>query len=415
MVPVMQKRQASLGFIFITLFLDIMGLGLVIPVLPKLIESFLNDDIARASTIYGVLVALYALMQFLFAPVLGNLSDRYGRRPVILLSLLGAGLDYLLLAFAPTLGWLFVGRVIAGVTAANLTTVTAYIADISPPEKRAQNFGLIGAAFGLGFILGPVLGGLLGNIDLRLPFFVVAGITLLNTLYGYFVLPESLKPENRRAFSWARANPVGSLVALQHYPTVINMAVITVLVGLASNFLHSIWVLYSQYRFAWGPSEVGWSLAVVGLVAAIVQGGLIGPVVRKLGEPLALTIGLGISAISYLLYGLATQGWMFYVIPIFSAIGFIAGPSAQALISRGVKDDEQGAVQGAIASLTSLTGVVGPLVATNVFRLFISEQTPVRLPGAPFYLGSLLFLIALAVAVRAFAQTPVVGAATSGD
>ncbi|HMN28775.1 MAG TPA: TCR/Tet family MFS transporter, partial [Caldilineaceae bacterium] len=370
----MRQRRASLGFIFVTLFLDIMGIGLAVPVLPKLIESFTNNDIASASSVYGLLVAVYALMQFIFAPILGSLSDQYGRRPVILLSLLGSGLDYLLLAFAPTLGWLFVGRIIAGITAANITSVTAYIADISPPEDRARNFGLIGAAFGLGFILGPVLGGILGSINLRLAFLVVAGITLVNFLYGLLVLPESLSPEHRRGFSWARANPAGSLAALGRYPIVPSLTAVIVLAGLAQNSLQSIWVLYTDYRFDWGPREVGFSLAVVGLAAVIVQGGLTGPIVAKLGEPRAILFGLSISALSYFLYGFAGEAWMFYVIPFFSALGFVSGPSAQALISRAVGADEQGAVQGALASLTSLTGVVGPLLATGVFRYFIGEN-----------------------------------------
>lgn len=259
----MRKRQAGLGFIFITLFLDIMGIGLIVPVLPKLIESFTNNDIANASTVYGVFVAVYALMQFVFAPVLGTLSDQYGRRVVILISLTGAGLDYLLLAFAPSLWWLFVGRIIAGVTASNLTAVTAYIADISAPEDRAKNFGLVGMAFGLGFILGPAIGGLLGSADLRLPFLVVAGITLLNALYGYFILPESLAPENRRPFTWARANPIGSLRAIRTYPVVLGLAMVIVLSGLAQNALQTVWVLYTGYRYGWGPGDVGirWQLS----------------------------------------------------------------------------------------------------------------------------------------------------------
>jgi len=253
----MRKRQAGLGFIFVTLFLDIMGLGLIVPVLPKLIESFTANNIGSASTIYGWMIALYALMQFLFAPVLGSLSDQYGRRAVILISLTGAGFDYLLLAFAPSLWWLFVGRLVAGVTSSNITAATAYIADISSPEQRAKNFGLVGMAFGLGFILGPAIGGVLGGVNLRLPFLVVAGITLINALYGYFILPESLKPENRRPFSWSRANPIGSLRVIKNYPLVLSLAVVIVLAALAQSVLHAIWVLYTSYRYGWGPAGVG--------------------------------------------------------------------------------------------------------------------------------------------------------------
>jgi DHA1 family tetracycline resistance protein-like MFS transporter len=398
----MQNRQASLGFVFVTLFLDIMGLGLIIPVLPKLIANFTSNDIAAAASTYGFMVAIYALMQFIFAPVLGNLSDRFGRRPVILISLLGSGFDYLLLAFAPSLSWLFVGRVIAGLTAANFTAVTAYIADVSSPEKRAQNFGMVGAAFGLGFIIGPAIGGLLGNVGLRVPFLVVAGITLLNALYGFFVLPESLKPENRREFSWARANPVGALVNIGRYPAVVSLAAIIVLSGLAQNALQSIWVLYTSYRYNWGTSEVGISLAVVGLTSIIVQGGLIRRIVPRLGEQRALIFGLGISMVSYMLYGLATQAWMFYVIPFIGALGFISAPSAQAIVSKSVQANEQGSVQGALSSLISLTGIVGPVLATNVFRYFISDSAPIQLPGAPFFLGSAFFLLGLLLAARDF-------------
>ncbi len=398
----MKERQASMGFIFVTLLLDIIGLGLIIPVFPKLVESFTGNNIAEASTTYGFLVAIYALMQFLFAPILGSLSDKYGRRSVILISLLGAGLDYILLTFAPNLTWLIIGRVIAGITAANITAVTAYIADISPPEKRAQNFGMVGAAFGLGFIIGPAIGGLLGGFGLRVPFAVVACITLLNALYGYFVLPESLSLENRREFSWARANPIGSLNSLARYPIVLNLAFVLVLAGLAQFALQSVWVLYTGYRFGWVEWQVGLSLAVVGLAAAIVQGGLTGRIVPKLGEQRSILFGLGISTLTFALYGLANQGWMMYAIPFLGALGFISNPSAQALVSKSVKANEQGAMQGAIASLNSLTGVVGPLIATNVFRFFISEGAPFKLPGAPFFLGSLFQIVALYLAYRTF-------------
>lgn len=405
-VATVSKRQASLGFIFVTLFLDIMGIGLIVPVLPKLIEHFAGGEAAAART-FGLMVALYAAMQFLFAPVLGSLSDKYGRRAVILISLTGSGIDNLLLAFAPSLSWLFIGRLIAGLTAANITAVTAYIADISPPEKRAQNFGVVGMAFGLGFIAGPLLGGLLGNIGLRLPFLVVAGITLINALYGFFVLPESLKSENRREFSWVQANPIGSLTGLGRYPLVLGLAGITVLSGLAQNAVQSIWVLYTSHRFGWDAGDVGISLAVVGLSAAIVQGGLTGRIVPKIGERHAIVYGLGISFIANTLYGLANQGWMMYVIPFLGALGFIAGPSTQALISKTVKPNEQGSTQGAITSLLSLTGVIGPLIATSVFSYFIGENAPIELPGASFFLGALFLLFAMLLAQWLFARVPV--------
>jgi MFS transporter, DHA1 family, tetracycline resistance protein len=401
----MNKRQAALPFIFVTLLIDIIGIGLIIPILPKLIEQFAGGNASSASFTYGLLGALYALMQFIFAPVLGSLSDRYGRRPVILISLLGLGLDYILLATAQSLPLFFIGRTIAGITGASITAASAYIADVSPPEKRAQNFGLIGAAFGLGFILGPALGGLLGGVGLRVPFMVAAGLTLLNFLYGLFVLPESLKPENRRNFSWARANPVGSLLSLSRYPVVLSLAGSIFLNNLAQNALQSTWVLYTGYRYGWTVTQTGISLAVVGLTAAIVQGGLVRVLIPKLGEKRAIIIGQAISAVAFLFYGLAPEGWMLYVILFFGSLGGIGGPATQGMISRSVEANEQGAVQGSLSSLTSLTGILGPLIATAAFGYFTSPKAPVQIPGIAFFIGCAFIVIALLVALRAF-QNP---------
>ena len=392
----MSRRQPALVFIFITLFLDIFGVGLVIPILPRLVEELRGGDVAAASHAVGALAALYSLMQFVFAPVLGSLSDQYGRRPVILVSLLGSGLDYLMLAFAPTLPWFFIGRAINGISGANITAATAYIADISPPDRRAANFGMIGAAFGLGFIAGPALGGLLGNHGLRLPFLVAAGLTLANWLYGYFVLPESLAPSNRRRFSWARANPVGSFVHLRRYPLVLGLAGTFFLMNLAHYGLHSTWVLYTGYRYGWTTGQVGASLAVVGLAAAVVQGGLARRIIPALGEVRSMVSGLLIGAVSMAGYGLATSGWMIYAILAVGSLGGIGGPAAQGLISRSVPADEQGALQGAITSLGSVAGFLAPLLATGLFGYFISDRAPIHLPGMPFYIGSLLMLAALA-------------------
>jgi DHA1 family tetracycline resistance protein-like MFS transporter len=298
--------------------------------------------------------------------------------------------------------------VIAGITAANITTASAYIVDVSPPEKRAQNFGIIGAAFGVGFVIGPAVGGLLGNYDVRLPFLVVAGITLLNWLYGYFVLPESLKPEHRRNFSWARANPIASLNGLRRYPIVLALASTIFLAALAQSALHSTWVLYTGYRYAWGTLEVGISLAVVGLASGIVQGGLIRKIVPFLGERHALLIGFTINAISFALYGLAPLGWMFYPIAIFGAFAGIAQPSAQSIITQNVRDNEQGSIQGSLSSLNALSAVIGPLLATQIFRYFISDAAPVHLPGAPFFMGSLLIVVGLFLAMRTFRRLPTV-------
>lgn len=402
----MSARKPQLGFIFVTLFLDILGIGLIVPVLPSLVEQFTGNDIESASTIYGAMVAVYALMQFVFAPLLGSLSDQYGRRPIILISLFGAGVDYILLALAPTLAWLFIGRVIAGITAANITAATAYIVDVSPPEQRARNFGLIGAAFGVGFVLGPAVGGLLGDFGLRVPFFVVAGITLLNWLYGYFVLPESLAPENRRKFSWRRANPIGSLQGLRKYPLVFALASTIFLTGLAENSLRSVWVLYTDFRYGWGPLEVGLSLAVIGLTFGAVQGGLVGQFVSRFGERKTLLFGLALGAAINALYGWAPTGFALYSVIIVGSLSAVAQPAAQSLITKVVRDDEQGAVQGAITSVISLTAVIGPLVATNIFRYFISDAAPILLPGAPFFLGALFICGGMFLAVNTFRRFP---------
>lgn len=401
----MSARKPALGFIFITLFLDILGIGLIVPILPRLITHLQGNNVEAAAHTVGALGALYALMQFLCAPVLGSLSDRFGRRPVILGSLFGSGLDYLLLAFAPSLSWFFVGRIVAGITGANIAAASSYIADISPPEKRAANFGIIGAAFGLGFIAGPALGGLLGANDLRLPFLVAAGLTLANWVYGLIVLPESLAPENRRAFSWARANPVGSLLALRRWPVVVGLAASLFLMNLAQFGLQNVWVLYTEYRYQWTSRQVGASLAVVGLMAAIVQGGLARRIIPALGERRAIVIGLSIGSINMIGYGLATAGWMILTIVAIGSLGSFGGPALQGLISRNVPPNEQGSVQGALASLGSVAGFIAPLIATSLFGYFISDRAPVKLPGAPFFLSAGLLITAMLLAVRSFRST----------
>lgn len=401
----MNTRKAALGFIFITLFLDIFGIGLIIPILPRLVEELQGGDVAAASLSVGWLASLYSLMQFLFSPVLGSLSDRYGRRPVILCSLLGSGLDYILLAVAPNLAWLFVGRIISGITGANITAASAYIADVSPPEKRAANFGLIGAAFGLGFIAGPALGGILGDVGLRVPFMVAAGLTLVNWCYGVFVLPESLAPANRGTFSWSRANPIGSLLAMRRFPLVLGLAGTFFLLHVAQYGLHSTWVLYTGYRYGWTPRQVGWSLAVVGIMAAIIQGGLARRIIPRLGEQKALTFGLLVSGLGMVGYGVATEGWMIYAILVAASFGGIAGPAAQGLVSRSTPDNQQGAIQGALASLGSVAGVVAPPLATGLFGWFIGPSAPAPLPGAPFFSGALLMFAAMFLARRSFKLT----------
>ena len=396
----MPRPQPAVIFIFITLFLDIFGIGLVVPVLPRLVEEMQGGNVEAASHTVGWLGALYALMQFLLSPILGSLSDRFGRRPVILVSLLGSALDYLLLAWAPSLAWLFIGRIISGITAANFSAASAYIADVTPPEKRAAGFGMIGAAFGLGFIAGPAVGGLLGEYGLRLPFLVAAGVTGLNWLYGVFVLPESLTKDNRRAFSWLSLNPFRSLTALTRWPIVSGLAGSQFLMNLAHNIYPSLWVLYTGFRYDWSSQTVGLSLCVVGLTSAIVQGVLAGKIIRKFGERKAVLLGLGLMSITMAGYGLAPEGWMIFVIIMIGAVGGVAGPAEQSLISQAVPADEQGAVQGALNSLASVAGVIGPLLWTSIFAASLGTHGSINLPGLAFIIAGALTFLALVVAIR---------------
>jgi DHA1 family tetracycline resistance protein-like MFS transporter len=340
-------------------------------------------------------------MQFLFAPVLGALSDRFGRRPVLLVSLFGAGIDYLVMGLAPDLAWLFAARLIAGLTAANITVANAYIADISAPAERAKRYGLVGAAFGLGFIVAPAVGGLLGSIDLRLPFFAAAAVVLLNWLYGYFVLPESLPRERRRPFRLRQANPVGSVGRLRTYPGVAGLAVVVVVSNMAYLVLQSVWVLYTTLRFGWGPLENGLALTFLGVLTALVQGLGIRPLLDRLGERKAIVLGLVSSVASFTLYALVPLGWMMLPVMVVGSLGGIAGPALQGLISRSVSDAEQGSVQGALGSLGSLAAIVSPLLATALFAAFTGPTAPVYLPGAPFLFGALMLALAIGLALRA--------------
>ncbi len=402
----MQNKPAAVRFILVTVLLDMLGIGLIIPVLPKLVTTLYGGDLSAGSHIFGWFVAAYALMQFLCAPALGNLSDAYGRRPVLLLSLLGAGLDYLMMAFAPTWQWLFVGRVISGVTGANIAVANAYIADVTAPEERAKSFGLLGACFGVGFIFGPAVGGLLGEYGLRAPFLAAAGLNLCNTLYGFFVLPESHAPANRRAFDWSRVNPLASLRALARFPVVLGLTATILLDRIAHDSLPSTWVLFTTYRFNWTPWQNGLSLTLVGISFAVVSGGLTGKIVGKLGERRALIFGLCVSATGYLMYGLATQGWMLYAIIAATSIGGIAGAALMALITKLVPANEQGALQGALGSVQSVAAIIGPLMATGLFGYFTSAHAPVQLPGAAFLASALLVAIAIVLAVRSARVNP---------
>ena len=390
-------------FIFVTMFIDILGLGIIIPILPGLIREFLGDDFTQASIYYGVIISTYATMQFLCAPVLGALSDRYGRRPVILASLFGLGIDYLIQGFATSIGWLFLGRIIAGIMGSSITTANAYIADVSTPETRARNYGFVGVAFGLGFTLGPALGGLLGEIGLRLPFFVAAGLALVNWLYGFFVLPESLAPEHRSTVSWRTMHPLESLRRLRAYPLVAGLAAAFLFASMAQRGLESVWVLYTGFRYGWDELTNGLTLGLVGVTAMLVQGLLIRPIVTRIGERRTIMLGLTTSMLAFLAYGLASQGWMVPVIIVSGALAGIALPAIQGLVAGTVLPTEQGKIQGAFTALTSLTAIFSPIIFTSgLFSFFTSTAAPVLLPGAPFFLGSCLFLVSLVLLARLF-------------
>jgi DHA1 family tetracycline resistance protein-like MFS transporter len=397
--------KAAIGFIFITLLIDVTGLGIIIPVVPKLIEGLINGNISEASKYAGWLGFSYAIMQFVFAPVIGNLSDQFGRRPVLLLSLLGFGIDYLFLAFAPTIGWLFLGRLIAGIFGASFTTASAYIADISTPENRAQNFGMIGAAFGIGFIIGPVVGGLLGQYGARIPFIAAAALSLLNALYGYFVLPESLPADHRRKFEWKRANPLGSLIQLKKYPAVAGLIFSLVLVYISVHAVQSTWTFYNIEKFGWTEKLIGYSLGFVGLMIAVVQGGLIRVIIPKLGNERSVYIGLLFYSAGFLLYAFASASWMMYAFTVIYCLGGIAGPAIQGIISSAVPPNEQGELQGALTSLMSATSIIGPPLMTNLFSYFTSPKAPVRFPGAPFAMAALLVLLSSVLAYRSLHAT----------
>lgn len=403
----MASRKPALIFIFITLFLDILGIGLIAPIVPKLVKEMTGGGDELASYYYGWLVGLYALMQFLFAPFIGSLSDRFGRRPVILLALLGSGLDYILLAYAQTIPWFFFGRIVSGISGASFSAAAAYIADVSPPERRSANFGIIGVAFGLGFIFGPAIGGWLGHYGLRVPFIAAAVLTLANWLYGLLILPESLKPENRRALSLRRSNPIGALLDLRRHKLVLGLSFTYFLSSFAHQVYPSIWVLYTGHRYGWDTKQTGLSLALVGLTAALVQGGLNRRLIPILGERRSALIGLGIMAIALTGYGFATKGWMVYGLIIFGSLSGLAVPAIQGMISRTVGDDEQGGIQGSLTSLQSVAGGLAPPLITYIFGYFISAKAPALVPGAPFFFASGVVVMAAFLAARSFRKNPI--------
>jgi DHA1 family tetracycline resistance protein-like MFS transporter len=395
----MKHRKAAVFFIFITVTLDMLALGLIAPVLPKLVLNFLGGDAPNAAKMFGIFGTVWALMQFLFSPVLGVLSDRFGRRPVILLSNLGLGLDYIVMALAPTLGWLFVGRVISGITAASISTGTAYVSDVVEPEERAGAFGMIGAAFGVGFVLGPALGGLLGNSDPRLPFWVAGGLSLANAIYGYFVLPESLPREKRQAFTLRRANPVGALVLLRSHPELFRLATIQ-FIGYVAHEVFNVWALYAIFRYGWKEGTIGLSLALVGACSIVISAGMVKPIVARLGERRTLYVGQFFGAVGMVLAGLATNSLFFFLsIPVMM-LWTISSPAAQGMMTRRVSESEQGELQGAINSLASFAWIIGPGLFTFTFAFFIDQKRGWSIPGAPWYLGGFLLFVAMAMATR---------------
>ncbi len=411
-----KPRKAAMIFIFFTLLIDIIGIGIIIPVLPQLIQSFLGGDISRAGFWGGIITTSYAVTQFFFAPIVGSLSDRFGRRPILLLAMAGLAIDYSIQATAPTLAWLFVGRVIAGIMGASFTTANAYIADISTDENRARNFGLMGAAFGLGFAIGPALGGLLGSVSLRLPFWVSAGLALVNFLYGWFVLPESLAPENRSEFTAAKLNPFRSLVRMGRYPLIAGLAVALFFVSLGQRGLETVWAYAAEWRYGWNEFWIGISLTVVGVMAIIVQGGMVRPIIRRIGERRAVLFGMGVGTIAFTGYTFAFEGWMVYFVIIFGSIGGVAGPAVQSLVAKSVDPSEQGQMQGALTSLRSVTSIFAPLIfTTGLFSYFTSEEVTVKRPGSPFFVGALCQLIALCIAYRLFKRIPETPADDKGE
>lgn len=389
----LKGNNASIIFIFITILVDVIGLGIIIPVIPSLIENLTDSGLVSAAKYGGWLMFSYAIMQFVFSPILGNLSDKFGRRPILLLSLFGLGIDYIVHAYAPSIFWLFVGRIFAGICGASYTTATAYIADISTPEKKAQNFGLIGAAFGLGFIIGPVMGGILSKWGVSVPFLVAAGLTFANVIYGYFVIPESLKPENRRNFEFKRANPIGSLIQLKKYPVVAGLIISIFLLHIAGHAIQSNWTFYTMFKFNWDETMVGYSLGVVGLLIAIVQGGLIRFISPKLGDKKTIYLGIFLWGLGMFLFAFASSSWMMFAFLIPYSLGGIAGPAIQSAMSNQIPDNEQGELQGALTGLISLTSIIGPLIMTNMFSYFSSYEAIIYFPGMPFIFGTILILL----------------------
>ncbi|HAA22123.1 MAG TPA: tetracycline resistance MFS efflux pump [Cytophagales bacterium] len=397
----MKNRTATIWFILLTVLIDVIGVGLIIPIMPQLISQIADVENSQATLYGGLLAAVYSVFQFFFAPILGRISDQYGRRPVLLISLFGLGIDYLFLAFAPNLLWFFVGRIIAGICGASFSTANAYIADISAPEERAKNFGFIGAAFGLGFIVGPLIGGFLGEIGTRVPFMAAAGLTLLNWLYGYFILPESLPKERRRTFTWKGANPFSTVVSLNQYGYILPLILAFFIVVVAGFSIQGVWSFFVTERFGWGPKENGISLSFVGVMVAVVQAGVTGVLVKRLGPVKALYIGLIFNMIGLTLFAFATDGWMVYAIMVPYAFGGIAGPALQGIMSNQIPGDKQGELQGGLTSAQNLAAIIGLPMMAAIFAFFTGDKSPFYFAGAHLALGAVLVAVSIALAMRA--------------
>jgi MFS transporter, DHA1 family, tetracycline resistance protein len=408
-------HSASVRFILVTLVIDALGFGLVVPIVPSLVLQLSGLTVSGASEWVGMLLTTFALMQFVSAPILGALSDRFGRRPVLLMSLTGMGLNYLMLAWAPSLIWLFLGRLVAGATAANAATATAYIADVTPPAKRASQFGLVGAAFGVGFVIGPAVGGLLGGYGLRLPFLAAAILAAANVLYGALVLPESLAPSLRRKFDWSRANPIGSLHVVMANRNLTRLAIAWGCSWFALGALQSTFVLANEVRFGWDTRQNGLALAVAGLGSAIVQGLLVRRIVPALGERRSAVVGGTIVAIGYLCIGLAPVGWFVVLGIVLQSIGAITSPAVQGMVSASAAADRQGETQGALSSVQGLTAIVSPLVASHVFALFTGPDALLLLPGAPFVVSTLAYCVAIWAVSGVQSPPALVAARSTGD
>lgn len=397
----MKSKKTALLFIFITILVDVIGIGIIVPIIPELIMELTGEGTAMA-VIYGMwLTTAFAGMQFLFSPVLGEFSDKFGRRPILLIALLGLSIDYIIHAWSPSLAWLFAGRLLAGITGASFTVASAYIADISTKENKAKNFGLIGAAFGLGFIIGPGIGGFFGEIDIRLPFYIAAGLTFINFLFGWFFVPESLSKENRRSINVLKMIPGVSLVSLRSYKGVLLLIFAFFLANLAGQALPSVWSYYGIERYDWSPKEIGVSLMVIGLLVAIAQGFLVGVLVKKLGKKKVVILGFLLWTLGMFLFSLASEPWMLFAFSIPYALGGIAGPTVQGLISNQVSEKEQGNLQGAITSLVSITAILGQLIFSPIFYFFTRSESSIYYPGASYTLAALLLLIAFVFAFSA--------------